>query len=213
MLFHLVEGDVLGEIADEAVDANAREATAPRGREKLLVLALAVAHERAEDKDARALRQRTDLIDDLLDRLGDDGNPVIRAVRYANAREEQTHVVVDLGDRADGRSRVARRSLLVDGYRRGKALDEVDVRLLHLTEELPRVGGERFDVAALALRIDRVESERRLPRSGQTGDDHHLVAGNANVDVLEVVLARAFDVDVIDRHQATVGGGGGSVRK
>jgi len=33
VLLHLVEGDVLGEIADEPIDTNAREAAAPSGRE------------------------------------------------------------------------------------------------------------------------------------------------------------------------------------
>ena len=40
-----------------------------------------------------------------------------------------------------------------------QALDEVDVGLVHLAEELPGVGGERLDVAALALGEDRVERE------------------------------------------------------
>ena len=40
-----------------------------------------------------------------------------------------------------------------------QALDEVDVGLVHLAEELPGVGGERFDVAALALGEDGVEGE------------------------------------------------------
>ena len=67
----------------------------------------------------------------------------------------------------------------------------VDVGLLHLLEELPGVGGERLDVAALALGVDGVEGERGLARAGQPGDDHQLVARDLDVDVLEVVLARA----------------------
>ena len=157
MLLHLVERDVLREIPHEAIHAHAREPAAPGRREELLVLALAVADERPEHEDARTLGHRTDLIHDLLHRLRNDRDPVIRTVGHADAREEKTEVVVDLGDGPDGRPRVARRPFLVDRHRGRKALDEVDVRLLHLPEELARVSRERLDVAALALRIDGVE--------------------------------------------------------
>ena len=101
----------------------------------------------------------------------------VRAVRDADARVEQAQVVVDLGDRADGRARVARRRLLVDRDRRRQALDEVDVGLVHLAEELARVRRQRLDVAALTLGVDRVERERRLPRTRQAGE--HDRAGRA----------------------------------
>ena len=104
-----------------------------------------------------------DLVDDRLDRLARDRPAADRAVRPADARVEQAQVVVDLGDGADRRARVARGRLLVDRDRRREALDRVHVRLLHHLEELPRVGGERLDVAALALGVDRVEGERGLP--------------------------------------------------
>src|SRR5207245_5160722 len=50
-----------------------------------------------------------------------------------------------------------------------------------------------LDVAALAFGVDGVEGERRLPRSGQSGEDHQLVPGDDQVDVPEVVLPGAFD--------------------
>src|SRR5205823_13118053 len=119
-------------------------------------------------------------------------------------------VVVDLGDRAAGRPWGARRALLVDGDRGRETFDEVNVRLLHLTEELPRVRGERLDVPSLALGIDRVERERRFSRSREPRDHDELVAGYLDVDVLEVVLARALDVDRGERHYATATGTAGA---
>ena len=77
------------------------------------------------------VRQRQDLVDDLRHALALD-LVAVRAVRVANAREQQAQVVVDLGDRANRRARVARGALLVDGDRRRKPVDLVDVRLLHL---------------------------------------------------------------------------------
>ena len=92
---------------------------------------------------------------------------MLGAVRIADAREEQAQVVVDLGDRADGRARVVARRLLLDRDRRRQALDQVDVGLFHELQELPRVGRQRLDVAALAFGVERVERERGLARAGQ----------------------------------------------
>ena len=114
-------------------------------------------------------------------------------MRDADARVEQAQVVVDLGDRADGRPRVARRRLLVDRDRRRQALDEVDVGLVHLAEELPRVRRQDLDVAALALGVDRVEGERRLPGAREPGEDDQPVARELEIDVVEVVLTGATD--------------------
>ena len=119
------------------------------------------------------------------------GRPQLRAVRRAGARVEQAQVVVDLGDRADRRARIVAGRFLLDRDRGRQPLDGIDVGLLHEAEELPRVRRQRLDVAALALGVDRVEGERRFPRARQAGDDRQAVAGNRDVDVLEVVLARA----------------------
>ncbi len=64
-------------------------------------------------------------------------------------------------------------------------------------EELARVRGQRLDVAALALGVDRVEGEARLARAGQPGDHDERVARQHDVDVAQVVLARAGDDDCL----------------
>ena len=77
----------------------------------------------------------------------------------ADARPQQAHVVVDLGDRGDGRARVARGRLLLDRDGGREAVDMLDIGLLHHLEELARIGAKALDVAALALGIDGVEGE------------------------------------------------------
>ena len=119
------------------------------------------------------------------------GRPQIGQCGLPDPGEQQPQVVVDLGDRADGRPRVAAGGLLVDGHRRGQAVDEVHVRLVHLAEELPGVRGQRLDVPPLALGEDRVERQARLARPGQPGEHDHGVARQVERDVLEVVLACA----------------------
>ena len=103
----LVEVDVLLELAHLAVDLDAREAVGAQLLEELAVLALAPAHDRGDDAEARARLELADVVDDLLHALPRDGPAALRAVRVADAGEEQAQVVVDLGDRAHGGPRVA----------------------------------------------------------------------------------------------------------
>src|SRR5262249_36545058 len=131
-----------------------------------------------------------------LDRLRGDRLAAVVAVHGADPRPEQAQVIVDLGRRADGRARVARSRLLFDRDRGRQPLDRIDVGLVHLVEELARVGRQRLDIAALPLGVDRIERERRLSRTGQPRDHHELVARDLDVDVLQVVLARTLDDDL-----------------
>ena len=170
--------------------------------EELAVLALAAAHDRREHHELGALGEHHHLVDDLLGRLRLDRAAAVVAVRVADPGPEQAQVVVDLGDRADCRARVAAGGLLVDRDRRREPLDRVHVGLVHLAQELARVGRQRLDVAALALGVDRVEREARLARAGQPGDHDEGVARQPQVQVLEVVLPGARDDDFATLDQA-----------
>ena len=153
------------------------------------------------------------LVDDRVQALPGDRPAADRAVRTADAREEQAQVVVDLGDRADRRARVARRRLLVDRDRRRESVDRVDVGLLHHLQELPRVRRERLDVAPLALGVDRVEREAGLARAGEPRDADEAVPRQADGDVLEVVLSCPVDDELFRRaHNPSLPGAVGRER-
>ena len=128
------------------VDDRARIALGAQLVDEVLILALATAHDRGEHLEARALVHRAHAVDDL------NASATFGAVSHARAG-------VDLRDRADSRARVARRRLLVDGDGGRQAFDEVDVGFVHLSEELTRVGGQGFHVAALSLGENRIEGE------------------------------------------------------
>jgi hypothetical protein len=89
--------------------------------------------------------------------------------------------------------------LLVDRDRGRQPLDGVDVGLVHDAEELACVGGEALHVAALPLGVDRVEGQRRLARARHAREHDEGVARDGEVDVLEVVLARSADDEVLHR--------------
>ena len=199
VLLLLVELGRVVERVGLAVDPGPGEALGLQLPEQLDVLALAAADDRRQHLEPLPLLEGQHLVDDLLRRLPLDGRAAGGAVRAAGPGVEQPEVVVDLGDRADGRARVLRGRLLVDRDRRREALDEVDVGLVHLPEELPRVGGQRLDVAALALGEDRVERQRRLARAGEAGEDDERVAREVDRHVLEVVLPGPPDDELV-RH-------------
>ncbi len=197
----LVELELLVEVADLAVDANAHVTGAPGILEHVLVLAFPVTDDGREEHDPLAGRKRQDGIDDLLHGLTLDGASTVRAMRPADAREQQTEVVVDLGDRGHGGPWILADALLVDGDGGRQPLDVVDVGLFHLAEELAGVGGEGLDITPLALGVNGIESERTLARARQARDDHQAVSGDFNVDVFEVVLSGASDDDGVQRHR------------
>ena len=186
-----VELDVLVERAERAVDARLGEPLLLQLGQLFLELALAAADDRRQHVDARVLRIEHHHVHDALERLGGDLASALMAMRDADVGEQQPQVVVDFGDGADRRPRVRRGRLLLDRDGRRQAVDQIDVGLLHLLEELPGVGRQRLDVAALPFGVDRVEGKRRLARARQAGNDRQLVPRNIDVDVAKVMNAGA----------------------
>src|SRR2546426_7631530 len=69
----------------------------------------------------------------------------------------------------------------------------------------PGLGGQGLDVPPLAFGEDRVEGQRGFPGAGHAGDDGHLIVRDLQGDVLEVVLPRAGDDQlVLGGHRLTV---------
>ena len=196
MFLLLVEGGHAVEFIEFTIHLHALEAALEEVGELLAVFALAAADHRGQQVKAGAFLQGEDTVHHLADGLAFNGQAGGGGIGDADAREQQAHIVVDLGDRAHRRARVARGGLLLDGDRRGQALDVIDVRLFHHLQELPRIGREAFHVAALAFRVDRVEGKRRLAGAGEPRDHHQLVARQLDIHAFEIVFAGAFDGDV-----------------
>ena len=196
MLELLVERRDVRDLVEDAVCLHALEAALLQVGQLLPVFALAAADHGREQIQPRPLRQRQHAVHHLAHRLAFDGQPRRGRIRHADARPQQPHVIVNLGDGADGGARVAARRLLLDGNGRRKPVDQVHIGLLHHLQKLPRIGRQALDIAALALGVDRVEGEARLARARQARDDHELLARDIERNVLEIVLARAAHRDV-----------------
>ena len=196
----LVETKVVFEIDQFAIDAGAGEAVLDELFHLFFELAFAAANDGGHDHDAVFGAKREDALHDLVGRLAGDGLAAIGAVGNADGGIEQAQVVVDFGDGADGGAGTAAGGFLLNGDGGAEAVDGVDVGALHLVEELARVGGESFDVAALTFGVDGVESKGRLARTTQSGNHSQGVAGDLDVDVLQVVLARPAHRNLCNGH-------------
>ena len=181
-----------------AARADARVALLLEQRQHFAVLEILRYRDVETDERARIAgcsRPLLQIAADALGRVAADDIPAASAVQMRAAREQQLEMVVELGHRADGRARGAHRIRLVDGDRWRNALDAVHRRLVHAVEELPRVRREGFHVAPLAFGVQRVEHQRRLSRTGHTGDHDEFAGRDLEVEVLQVVLAGAANDD------------------
>src|SRR6056297_1017908 len=79
--------------------------------------------------------------------------------------------------------------------RRRDPLDRVAIGLVQPIEELTRVRRKTLDIAPLALRVERIEGQRRLSASRQPTDHDELATGNVDVDVLQIVDATTANRD------------------
>ena len=196
-----LDADPAGQLDQLPVHAGADKAFAGQALDHVAELALLAADHRGQEHHARAWRQGKNLVHDVAGGLAHDGNAGFRAIRLSDMRIEQAEVVVNLRGGSDDGPRAGAGAALLDGDRRGQPLDEVHVGLLHLVQELPGVGGEGLDVLALALGVNGIERQGRLARAAQAGDDHQLVARDAQREVLEIVLTRPADSDECFAHE------------
>ena len=181
------------QVAELAVDADLVVSAALQLHEKFAVVSFPAADQRGEQDDFLPLIALEDQVDDLFVGIADHLLPAFRREGLGGTGIEQAEEIVDLGDGTHRRTGIAAHGLLFDGDDRAQAFDLVDVGPLEDADELAGIGGKGIHIAALAFGADRVESQRRLAAARQAGDDHQLVAGNRQVDVLQVVDTGSAD--------------------
>ncbi len=197
VLLVLFQCDLFAQIIEDPVHAHAGKAAAAGVLQQLDVLALLAADDGRKHLKACALRHGQHLVDDLVYGLTADLAAALRAVRRADARPEQTQIVIDLRDGTDGGTRVFGGRFLVDGDGGGKSLDQIHIRLVHLPEKLADIGRKRLDIAAAPLGIDRVEGQRGLAGARQPRKDAQRVAWDLNINIFQIVFSCAFHEDGI----------------
>ena len=177
-----------------AVDAGLEKTGLEDALEEFPVVSLARADHGREDAQPPGGIVACDELADLLVGMADHRLSAYGRESHRCPGVEQAQEVVYFGDGAYGGARIARSSLLFDGDHGRKAFDLVHIGAFHPADELAGIGGKGLHVAALPFGVDRIESQGGFPAAGKTGKDHQTVAGNAQVDVFQVVFAGAVYV-------------------
>ena len=178
-----------------AVDAQMRIALLRSPRGQVRVVTLARHDERRQHFDLLAAVVLEHASRDGLEALRLDRHVAVGAELRAELDVEQAQEVIDLRQRRDRALAAAAAGALLDRNCRRDAEDRIHVGTRRGLHELARISIERFEVAALPLAEHDVERERRLARARDARHDRKAVARQLDVDVLQVVLARAVNGD------------------
>ena len=111
--------------------------------------------------------------------------------------EEQAQQRVGIGRGADGGADVRAHPLLVDDDRGGQPVEHVDVRAGQRRHEALDEGAVGLVDHPLRLGGDGAEHQRALARAGDAGEHRQPALRDLDVDVLEVVDARALHADQV----------------
>ena len=117
VVLKLLFGDrQLGQLNDLTVHQRSGVTLSEQIGEHLNEFTLSTRHDRCQNLKARLDRKRGELVRNLLRRLAFNLFSTLGTVRNTDSRPQQSHVVVNLGDRAHRRSRVSIRGFLVDRH-------------------------------------------------------------------------------------------------
>ena len=151
--------------------------------EHLGVFALFAPDHRRHHLNTGSLRKSQNLVNDLVNGLLTDLLAALVAMGGANSGPQQTQIVINFSDGAHRGTGVLAGGLLVNGDGRGKALDIVHIRLVHLAQEHAGIGAQRLHIAALALGIDRIKCQRGFAGTGKSRHHHQFVTGDRYVNI------------------------------
>ena len=109
--------------------------------------------------------------------------------------KEQAQAVVELGHGAKGRAYARNAGALMQRERRRHMQHLVHLRMLGLRQATAGIGAERLQVTARALGIEDAQRQRALARTRHAGNTHEPAQRNIDIDILEVMDARATYLD------------------
>ena len=102
---------------------------------------------------------------------------------------------MDFRNRTHGGTRIVAGGFLLDGNGGRQAFNQIDIGFVHHLQKLARIGRQAFHITPLPLGIQRVKRQRRLAAARQTRNHNELVARNVQIDVFQIMRARAADAD------------------
>ena len=117
--------------------------------------------------------------------------PAMWAHVMGTAAKEQAQAIVELGHGAKGGTHARHAGALMQRERRRHVKHLIHLGVLGLRQTTAGIGAERLQVATRALGIKNPQRQRALARARHAGNTHELSQRDIDVDVLEVMDARA----------------------
>lgn len=75
-------------------------------------------------------------------------------------------------------------------------MNEIHIRTLELLHRLPCLSRQALHVLAITLRVQRIESQRRLTRTRNARDHDQLIPRNLHFDIPQIMLASPLNMNV-----------------
>ena len=159
VLERFTKRDFFIKFTDYAVNTNARKSFFAQVFKELDVLTFAAQNNRSQNIGSASLTRLKDFIGNLICCLAFNNASTLRAVRSTHTSIQKTQIIIDFCNSTYGRARISRSSLLVNRYSWRKTVDRVKIWLIHLSQELTGIAGQRLNVAALSLCVNGVKGK------------------------------------------------------
>ena len=120
-----------------------------------------------------------------------------RTVRNPNPCIQQAEIIIYFRYRSHCGTGIAVCGFLVYGDSRGQPFNFFYIRLFHLPQKLPCIGGERLHIASLSLCIYRIESKRAFAAAAHPRKDNQLISGDGEVNIFQIMRSRTLYYNLI----------------
>ena len=120
----------------------------------------------------------------------------VRAAVGGEPGEHQPQAVEQLRAGPERAADARHAGALPQGKGRGDIQHLVHARLLRLCHAPPGVGGQGFQIAPGALRIQHAQRKRGFPGAGHARDPHDPVQRNIHVDIFQIMHFRPAHLNV-----------------
>ena len=112
---------------------------------------------------------------------------MFRTASHTHTSIKQTQIVLNFSSRANRRTRIMRRSLLVNGNRRRDPRKIIKLRLVSHIKKLTSISRKRLHITPLPLSKDSIKSQRRLTRPRNPSNNHNTVTRQSKINILQIV--------------------------
>ena len=190
----------LGQVIHVSVDPYPHKAALSRAVQLLDMLSLPSSDYGSHYLNSGFFGKGKYLLNHLIHRLLFYLSSANRTMRNTDTGKKQSHIVMYLGDRSNGRAGIFRGGFLIYGDGGRKTVDAVHIRFFHLSQKHSGIGRKRLDISALTLGIEGIEGKGGFSRARNPSENNQLVPGNCHIYIFKIICPCAFYYYAVSRH-------------